>query len=141
MLIQLIYGSTATVGKIDNDELLRILEKSRQNNARRNVTGILLYKGRNFIQVLEGEAEVVDAIYATVKEDPRHHAVMTIIRREISERMFPDWKMGFKDLNDIDPKTLPGYSNYLNEPLNSEDFMLKPGYASTFLSIFKEHMH
>lgn len=53
-MIQLIYVSSA-VNLMSEDELLDLLAQSSQRNKRKGVTGLLLYAGGNFIQVLEGE--------------------------------------------------------------------------------------
>jgi len=51
MMISLIYVSTAD-HLLSNEELLEILHISRKNNEVGPVTGMLLYKGGNFMQVL-----------------------------------------------------------------------------------------
>ena len=58
-LITLIYGSAA-VDPFTEPELIALLEKSRANNQSLGVTGMLVYRDGNFLQVLEGEAEQVD---------------------------------------------------------------------------------
>jgi hypothetical protein len=43
------------------------LEQSRENNLRLDVTGMLLYKGGNFMQMLEGEKDAVLGLYEAKK--------------------------------------------------------------------------
>ena len=50
----LIYASVATHDYAEN-ELDTILETAVRNNARLEVTGLLLYSNRRFLQVLEGK--------------------------------------------------------------------------------------
>ncbi|NJO83577.1 MAG: BLUF domain-containing protein, partial [Blastochloris sp.] len=45
-----------------DDQLREILVKARDKNRRLNVTGMLLYRDRFFIQALEGEQEVVEPL-------------------------------------------------------------------------------
>lgn len=52
-LIHLIYVSTARE-EFDETELARILDTAVRRNGERNVTGMLLYAGGTFMQVLEG---------------------------------------------------------------------------------------
>ncbi len=54
----LVYVSSAVrpFSRVDLDDLLAT---SRANNARVGITGMLLYKDGNFMQVLEGDEEAV----------------------------------------------------------------------------------
>ena len=112
MLYSLAYESQASVPFTEPD-LLDLLGLSRAKNAERGVTGILLYRQGTFLQVLEGPRERVEEIYATIAADPRHHAVDTVLVEERRERRFPEWTMGFADveghLGDVD-----GFNDVLN---------------------------
>jgi len=65
--------------------------------------------------------------------------MMILLKRPITERQFEQWEMGFKNMDTIDTSKLPGYTNYLNEPFNSERFK-EASFAYTFLNLFKEQM-
>ena len=136
-MINLIYVSSA-VNLMKQDELIELLKIARENNAKLNVTGMLLYHEGNFMQVLEGEEDAVTALYHKIAQDPRHHMVTHIGTRPIKERNFSEWEMGFTNLHDIDSDTLEGFSEYLKEPLNSEAFTNNPTFAHAFLRTFKE---
>ncbi|MCD2325281.1 BLUF domain-containing protein [Sphingomonas sp. IC-56] len=73
-----------------------ILEKSRVNNTRDSITGLLYSDGTRFLQALEGPAEKVQAAYTRIKADPRHRAVVMLSERAIEEREFGDWAMAHK---------------------------------------------
>lgn len=118
MLINLIYGSSAT-RDMSKTDLVEILTTARENNAILNVTGMLLFKGGNFMQVLEGEADTVDALYARIQQDPRHHQLLLISRRPVESRHFAQWEMAFTNLDDLDPADLAGYSDFLSAPQGS----------------------
>ena len=62
-----------------------------------------------FMQVLEGEAAVVDATYGRVKLDTRHHSPILLSRHEIDEREFANWSMGFRSLQMEDLQALPEF--------------------------------
>lgn len=74
------------------DEILRI---SRRNNAAVGVTGLLVAGGRRFLQVLEGPDAAIDIVFARIKQDKRHHAVVILSRTEIAEASFGQWSMGY----------------------------------------------
>lgn len=94
MLKRLIYLSSAQ-GQISPKEIEKILETSRRNNARADVTGLLLFHDGCFFQALEGPAGEVDRIFATIAQDARHVGVIVLERSAPTERAFADWAMGF----------------------------------------------
>ncbi len=138
-LIQLIYASSARQ-LLTEDEIMAILEVSRRKNAERNITGILLYKDGNFLQVLEGDEEAVTSLYRTIERDQRHKGLILLAKRKIAEREFPDWSMGFVNLDTIDPASVPGYNNILNEPFSSTAFAQRPSLATKFIEVFRRNV-
>ena len=99
-LRKMVYLSTATA-PYDEEELKRILDKARANNTANGVTGLLIYHDGCFLQVLEGEADVVEATLKRVRNDPRHHGLMVVHKRDVTERLFPDWSMGYVRRSDL----------------------------------------
>ena len=82
MMIQLTYLSTPT-RTMSNDDLMDILKKARLNNAGLGISGMLLYTGEVFVQVLEGEENVVDDLVKLIKIDPRHKDFRIIERKKL----------------------------------------------------------
>jgi hypothetical protein len=110
-VIQLIYRSAART-RLSQAELAELLAGARANNTELGLTGILLYDDGSFLQMLEGEREPLIALYARILLDPRHTAVTKLLEREIGEREFGDWKMGFVLVTRLRAE-LPGYSDFL----------------------------
>lgn len=108
-MFYLVYASSAT-RPFSEADLSDLLETSRENNARLGITGMLLYKDGNFMQVLEGEEETVRALYEKIGTDPRHDGAITLHQSFAQERQFPDWSMGFRNLDSPELRTVPGYS-------------------------------
>jgi hypothetical protein len=135
-MIEFVYSSRA-IKPFTHDELLDLLAKARTNNESLGITGMLLYKGGEFMQVLEGDATKVYALSARIAEDPRHTDFVKIMERTCTEREFPDWSMGFQDLNDVDPADVPGYTTFLNSPLRSLPFTTDPTLCRRLLLLFK----
>lgn len=91
MLSQYLYISTAPT--LSREEIESILASSARNNSARNITGLLLYNGRNFLQLLEGdEAELVD-LMLRITHDPRHTGISMLEHKEVRHRVCPDWAM------------------------------------------------
>lgn len=91
-MLQLIYISTATPSLRDVGQT-QILATSRRNNARDEITGLLFFNGRRFLQALEGPAAAVERAIARIKTDDRHSGIVTLSRREVAVREFGDWAM------------------------------------------------
>jgi len=91
-MLQLAYISTARQ-PVDAAYVDSILKASRLNNGRAGLTGLLVSGGRRFLQVLEGEPSALLQTYARITADPRHFAVVELIRRPIDRREFGDWAM------------------------------------------------
>ena len=92
-LIQTIYASKASEAFVEG-ELAELMQQSRSNNLRSELTGMLLYCEGNFFQVLEGDEEAVKSVYRSIEKDPRHDDMVKIIEEGIAERSFGDWSMG-----------------------------------------------
>ena len=91
MLSQYLYISTAPT--LPHEEVDAILATSARNNPARGITGLLLFNGRNFLQLLEGEEGEVAALMDTITADPRHAGVSVLDKRGIATRTCPDWAM------------------------------------------------
>jgi hypothetical protein len=113
-MLQMIYTSEAKK-KFSPGELQALMLTARHNNDRSGITGMLLYEDGTFLQVLEGENEVVETTYQRIAADKRHDKIMLIARFEIDHRSFHDWEMGFFDASGGKLLQLPGYSNFLNK--------------------------
>jgi hypothetical protein len=91
VLSQYLYISTAPT--LAREEVDAILATSARNNPARGITGLLLFNGRNFLQLLEGEDGKVAELMDTITADPRHSGVSVLDRRMIAARVCPDWAM------------------------------------------------
>jgi len=96
MLIELAYLSRAS-RLYSSSELMTLLHQSREFNSANDISGMLLYKDRSFFQVIEGEKTLLHTLFKLIKADPRHYDVRLIFEREIAERNFKKWSMGFFD--------------------------------------------
>ncbi len=94
-------------------DLLDLLRRSRVKNADLGVSGILLYRHGTFLQLLEGPRARVDELYAVIAADPRHQEVSTVLVEDRPGRRFPDWSMGFADV-DGDFTDVDGFTDVLS---------------------------
>jgi hypothetical protein len=136
-LISLSYVSAAS-RDMSKEDIENILETARRKNADLDITGMLLYRNGYFIQALEGEEKAVMALYDTIAQDDRHKNVLTVHKQEIDERSFGDWTMGFKNLENVNPDELDGYTDFLDQPFDVEAIKNSGSRAVTLLELFKE---
>jgi hypothetical protein len=91
MLTQLIYSSQPF--GFDRSMLAGILVAARRNNPRDDITGALICRQDLYLQLIEGPAAAIDALYDRIKVDDRHQDVTVLHRAEVDGRMFGDWAM------------------------------------------------
>lgn len=138
-MLSLIYVSTS-VKLLGEPELMDILRVSRENNQSKDVTGLLLYKGGNFMQVLEGPDDKVEDLFNYIKGDSRHKDVTVISREQISARQFPAWEMAFQNLDNPVVQNEPGYSQFLHDEFVDDVYRDNPLRAYIMLLTFRDNM-
>ena len=138
-LFRMAYISTASK-LFDSAELREMLKESNVRNKAAGITGMLLYKEGQFMQVLEGEADAVIATFSRISKDPRHRGIMVLVKGAVQERRFPQWSMAFRDLNLPDHQEVPGFSEFLNTPLTGKEFNGDPEQCEKLLLVFKKSL-
>ncbi|CAH5604777.1 Blue light- and temperature-regulated antirepressor BluF [Enterobacter cloacae] len=101
MLTTIIYRS-----HICEDVPVKALEEmvaaANRKNRHSDVTGILLFNGTHFFQLLEGPVDNVTAIYQHICRDPRHHNVVELMCDHGPFRRFGNVGMELFDLRQFD---------------------------------------
>ena len=93
MLIRLIYASRSA-GMLSPVEVKDIVRSSQRNNGPLGVTGALILSNGIFLQCLEGDHRVVNALYHRILLDPRHREPAILSYKEIDQRLYGAWAMG-----------------------------------------------
>ena len=107
--------------KVSNAELIELLSKSIEWNSKENITGLLIYRFNqefnrgNFLQIIEGPKPSIENVWPRILKDNRHHTITILEEGSYEKRNFPDWSMGFKNINDQDFKELPGFLELTDE--------------------------
>jgi len=91
MVRQYLYISTAP--GLSSDDVAGIIGTSEKNNPARGVTGLLLYNGRNFMQLLEGDESELVALITRISHDSRHSGMSVLHSQTVAKRSCPDWAM------------------------------------------------
>lgn len=101
---RLIYTSRATV-RFNLAGLERMMVKSRSNNRRNGITGLLCFWNGSFAQCLEGCRDEVTQTYSRIQGDPRHEECRVLLEAAVEERHFGDWSMRLVSLDEVDAAT------------------------------------
>jgi len=89
---RLIYISTA-IDSIQNSDIDDIVATAERVNEMQSITGVLMFNGLNFLQLLEGPRSNVENIFNRILTDRRHVSVTTVLSEAAQMRIFPDWQM------------------------------------------------
>ena len=114
MLTTLIYQSQLNAECSDH-ELNILSHVACEKNTAMQVTGILLFNGAEFFQILEGEEHIIDPLFRHICNDLRHTDVVELMRDYSAYRRFSDIGMTLFDLQKIDKKALVDEICHLNQ--------------------------
>jgi hypothetical protein len=88
----LVYRSRVNLAPSDH-ELEVILCKAQERNQVEGLTGLLIYDQGCYFQWLEGPAEGLARVWASIQSDPRHHDIEILRQESMPARFFAGWDM------------------------------------------------
>ena len=91
-LKSLTYTSLARLDLTEDGGVAIHREAARQN-ALDGITGLLVFNGTHFLQILEGSDDAIEDLLQRLRRDRRHEAVEVRDERMIDQRLFGDWSM------------------------------------------------
>ena len=117
-LTSLTYTSRARLD-LQTTDLEDIHRIAREQNALDGITGLLVFNGTHFLQIIEGSEFAIEELVERLRRDPRHTGFEIRDRQKVDARSFPDWSMElvrvnasyFQARDTIDdrlPDTVPG---------------------------------
>lgn len=137
-LLQIIYTSTLVT---DGPAVLSaILDTSVRNNARDDITGMLLHSAGNVLQVIEGEAGVLQARYARICADPRHKGLIELSQDRLDSREFGQWSMGVRGVRPEDMPPSGADAALFHGGFDRQLLSARPGMAREMLALFSRNM-
>ncbi len=119
MLERLLYRSKAT-NTLGSLHLFNMLSEARSKNASMGITGHLLYTEEVFVQCIEGPAESVADLWASIQRDERHYDLEILARGPIHTRRYADWSMAFSSYPSLNRFNMPGFFAVNKEGMNAE---------------------
>lgn len=131
----ILYLSLATT-PFTNRQLQSLLINARRRNTELGVTGILLYGNERFLQILEGEEDMVQEVYAHIRRDPRHTNILTFANKPVAERAFKEWAMAFQPIASQQFDDIVGYLGPPDMPVRTAGLSDKDKYLFDLLRAF-----
>ncbi len=96
MLFQLCYASKITAtGTQALSDLRDILDEARHFNLQHDIHGVLYFGEGYFIQCLEGQQDIIWALYEKICTDPRHHHTQLLLTQTVQHAGFKHWAMKY----------------------------------------------
>lgn len=97
---QIVYISTICRDAVI--DVADILAVSQRNNARCQITGLLFFDGKRFLQALEGDDQAIVETMARIGRDGRHRSIVNLSDRTITSREFGAWSMTHRSFDAAD---------------------------------------
>ena len=135
-VFHLIYTSIANRG-VSEVELKDLLTKARINNSTIGITGLLIYKDRRFMQLIEGDEKAVQELMVKIKADDRHRGILILQTGHSKEREFTDWSMAFRSPESQLPNDL---SDPAELAFTEEALARHSSNATKLLRLFEKHI-
>jgi hypothetical protein len=87
----------------DFSGVAQILHVSRERNQPLGISGVLVFDGARFCQLIEGPRPQVVSLAQRIQADPRHTGFRVLFEGEDgSARLLPRWRTGYCEPDDLD---------------------------------------
>ena len=121
---------------MNKEELEAIHQTAAQKNRGIGVTGFLFYSNGSFLQFLEGEEAQVQALVQRIRLDPRHTGFLEVDSGEQAGRLFPDWTMGFQNMEEFGDR--PDFAEWSLATLELSELAKHAPECHRFIQSFSE---
>lgn len=83
-----------------------------ETNTTLNISGVLLHNNNFFLQVLEGDKDSIQDLFAKIRRDQRHHELLLILNQKVDNRIFNNYEATFSVLKSRED--IERLNNYLS---------------------------
>jgi len=104
-MYEFVYCSAARPD-LDSHDIARILGSARDYNSKNNITGCLVYYNNEFIQLLEGDREILQKLFSKISLDDRHSRITILAEGHKEKRVFNNWSMAYHELSEGDVQAI-----------------------------------
>ena len=107
-MFRVVYSSRLETG-VGSAEVEAIVTESRERNARDQITGAWLMRGRDCLAALEGPPQAVRATVERVWDDRRVTQFRLHDMGAADDRLFEIWPLHFLEVTSADPAQINGH--------------------------------
>lgn len=86
------------VTPFSRDDLAALALLGQRENARRGITGILVYTDGHFLQMIEGPQNDIGQLKTNLQRDRRHDNITELIDEPVERRLFDGWTLATENL-------------------------------------------
>lgn len=83
-----------------------------KTNTTLNISDVLLHNNNFFLQVLEGDKDSIQDLFAKIRRDQRHHELLLILNQKVENRIFNNYEATFSVLKS--KEDIERLNNYLS---------------------------
>ncbi len=130
-LYALIYVSKAS-RNFTKKELKSLQKQTVNNNLDSGISGCLLYREGEFMQLIEGQRQQVLTLYNHIKNDLRHFDCKLIFEAPVITRAFRDWGMVMHYMTE----SLSINQSSIDEKVSLFDLAKDPNFCYDFITSF-----
>lgn len=113
MRYAIVYVSNASED-LEKNQINEILNNSKKWNNDNDITGLLLFSGGNFFQIIEGEKKTIIELFQNIQSDNRHHNIMQILGKDIHKPAYDGFESDFvSEESYYDPEKFHEYLNQI----------------------------
>lgn len=95
-LVSLLYVSRIAPGLDEGRTVATITRQARTHNAIAGVSGVLVFDGESFAQLVEGVSPTIAALRDRILQDDRHRDAKVLwFGASGAEREYPGWDLGY----------------------------------------------
>lgn len=138
-MICLVYVSSAILG-LEQNAIAALVKASSLYNKKHEITGMLLYKGGNFMQLIEGHEHSITKLHKKIEKDNRHSGMMTLLKEKITIRNFDNWSMAYSNIDNLTGIDKEIISSFLDDDFDCAVYKNNPYRAISLLTSFKKNM-
>jgi hypothetical protein len=111
-IYRVMYISKA-VRPLTTGELDDLLAGATVRNRLHGISGILVYDGGAFLQILEGPTDKISVLVKNIQVDPRHEDVVFLSAGAVEQHYFNGWGMDRANVDRVDDTTHETLRTYM----------------------------
>ncbi len=131
-LHQLVLVSCAAA-PLDARALCALGQDLSRRNSAAGISGMLMHHDGSFVQLLEGDAAVLNETLTRLQRDEQHRGVQTVLSSAIDERGFDEWYQDVVESSSLPQDIRSTMEQIVGPSVGLEDDLLMAGRAHRVL--------